>query len=99
MASQIPGKALLLNDYGITVNRAAATLPQTATTNYFQITGGRVIVTNLIGSVTVATGATATTLAINYLNSASTACWSSSSRSSIMATASSVSSCSAMSAT
>jgi hypothetical protein len=45
---------------GQKVDRATATLPQTATGHLFQVTGGRVLVTGLVGEVTVATGATAT---------------------------------------
>lgn len=49
---------------GRKVDRAAATLPQTATGALFTVTGGRIIVTSLTGEVTVALGATATTAAI-----------------------------------
>jgi hypothetical protein len=45
---------------GTKVDRATATLPQTATGHLFQVTGGRILVTGLVGEVTVATGATAT---------------------------------------
>lgn len=45
---------------GQKVDRATATLPQTATGHLFQVTGGRILVTGLVGEVTVATGATAT---------------------------------------
>lgn len=46
--------------YGLKVDRAAATLPQTAQGALFTVTGGRVILTSIIGEVTVALGATAT---------------------------------------
>ena len=73
MATQVPGKSLLLANYGTTVNRAAAALPATTTTAIFSVTGGRVLVTNICGQVATALGATVTTVAINYLNTASTA--------------------------
>ncbi len=49
---------------GLSASRATATLPQTAQGAIFTISGGRVLVTSLIGTVTTATGATATTLKI-----------------------------------
>ncbi len=47
---------------GFRVDRAAAALPQSATGGIFTVAGGRVVVTSLIGVVTVALGATATNL-------------------------------------
>lgn len=49
---------------GILVTRAGKTLPQTGAANIFTITGGRIMVVSLTGLVTVATGATATTLSV-----------------------------------
>lgn len=49
---------------GILVTRTGKTLPQTTAANIFTITGGRIMVVSLTGLVTVATGATATTLSI-----------------------------------
>lgn len=45
---------------GQKVDRATATLPQTATGALFNITGGRVLVTDITGEVTTVLGATAT---------------------------------------
>jgi hypothetical protein len=50
-------KALL----GITVTRAAAALPQTAQAAIFTVTGGKVLVTSLVGEVTTIIQAQATT--------------------------------------
>lgn len=50
---------------GVKVDRATAALPQTATGNIFTITGGRIVLTSLVGEVTTALGATVTTLAIS----------------------------------
>jgi len=47
---------------GLKVDRAAAALPQTAQTPYFTVTGGRILITNLIGEVTTAIQAQATTV-------------------------------------
>lgn len=47
---------------GVQVTRAAATIPQTAAQNIFSVTGGRVMVTSLIGQVTTVIGGTATTV-------------------------------------
>lgn len=45
---------------GEKVERASATLPQTATESLFTISGGRVVVTSLLGTVTVTTGSLGT---------------------------------------
>lgn len=47
---------------GNKIDRATATLPQTATGSIFTVAGGRVVVTSIVGEVTVALGATATSL-------------------------------------
>ena len=47
---------------GIKVNRATATLPQTATGSIFTVTGGRVVLAAILGEVTTVLGATATNL-------------------------------------
>jgi hypothetical protein len=60
MSSQIPGKAILLANYGQSVNRAAATLPATGSQTLYNITGGRILLLGLVGEVTTVTGATAT---------------------------------------
>lgn len=72
MATQVQGKQLLLANYGPTSLRAAATLPATATGTLFNIVGGNVIITNIVGQVVTALGATATNLKLNVLNTATT---------------------------
>jgi hypothetical protein len=53
--------------YGLTVERAAANLPQTAAGALFTIAGGRVIITSLVGEVTtvIQTQANAAKLTFN----------------------------------
>lgn len=48
--------------FGKKVDRAAAALPQTAQTAYFTVAGGRVLITGIIGEVTTAVQAQATTV-------------------------------------
>lgn len=49
---------------GIRVDRLTAALPQTATGSIFTVSGGRIVVTSLVGEVTTVLGATVTTLAV-----------------------------------
>lgn len=49
---------------GTLVTKAAQNLPQTATANLYSVSGGSVLVTGLLGLVTSAVGAVATTLAL-----------------------------------
>ena len=58
------GAAFLKALLGLKVARATATLPQTAQAAIFTVATGRVIVTSLVGTVTTATGATATNLSV-----------------------------------
>lgn len=58
------GAAFLKAALGLKVSRATATLPQTAQAAIFTVSTGRVIVTSLVGTVTTATGATATNLSV-----------------------------------
>lgn len=58
---------------GTKVDRAAATIPQTAAQNLFSVTGGRVLITGLIGEVTTVIGGTATTLKVTNTPAAGTA--------------------------
>lgn len=58
---------------GTKVDRATATLPQTATGSIFTVTGGRILVTGLLGEVTTAIGAIATTLAVTSTPTTGTA--------------------------
>lgn len=70
MATQVQGKQLLLANYGPTALRAAAVLPATATGTLFNVVGGNVIITNIIGQVVTAMSATATNLKLNVSNTA-----------------------------
>lgn len=64
MASGIPGLQLRRLILGTRVDRAAATIPQTAQSAIFNVTGGRIVVTGLVGEVTTVIGGTATTLKV-----------------------------------
>jgi hypothetical protein len=70
MATQVQSKAILLNNFGPVTVRAAAVLPATATTTYFNVVGGQVLITSMFGIVTTATSATATNLTVNAVNTA-----------------------------
>lgn len=50
--------------YGIKVDRATAALPATALGNIFTVTGGRVVITSLVGEVTTVVQNQACTLSI-----------------------------------
>lgn len=67
MASQVPGRALRTNIYGTRVDRATAALPQTTTGTLFTITGGRIILTTLVGEVTTAIQAQANALQLLHV--------------------------------
>ena len=54
MSNYVKDADLLMLGLGRQVFRAAANLPQTATGNLFAVTGGRVVVTSIIGQVTTA---------------------------------------------
>lgn len=71
MATMVPGKAQRQNVYGAKVERAAATLPATATQTIFNVSTGRILLTTLVGEVVTATGATVTTIVIDVLGTAS----------------------------
>lgn len=60
MSTIIAGPQIRQVQLGIKVDRATATLPQTATGNLFSIAGGRVLLTSIVGEVTTVLGATAT---------------------------------------
>ena len=64
MTTLIKGTDLRLMNYGLKVDRATATLPTTATGSIFTVTVGRIMVTGLIGVVTTAIQAQATTLKV-----------------------------------
>lgn len=66
MSVLIQGDQVATVNLGIRVSRASATLPQTASSAIFNVSGGKVMITSLIGEVTVALGATATSLNLTY---------------------------------
>lgn len=73
MATFIQGKQLRLLEYGTQVLKAAQALPQTATSTLFTVTGGRIIITSLAGTVSTVIGGTATTLALGTAPTVGTA--------------------------
>lgn len=54
MSNYVKDIDLVLIGLGRTVQRATANLPQTATGSLFAVTGGRVLVTSIVGQVTTA---------------------------------------------
>lgn len=62
MSVIIQGNQLRSVDLGIKVSKAAFTLPATTSTAIFTVSGGRVLITSLVGEVTTVLGATATNL-------------------------------------
>jgi hypothetical protein len=73
MSTIIQGNDLRTLTQGVKVDRTAAVLPATTTANIFTVSGGRVLITSLVGTVTTATTATATTLAIGTVPTVGTA--------------------------
>lgn len=59
MSNYVKDIDLVLIGLGRTVQRATANLPQTATGSLFAVTGGRVLVTSIVGQVTTAVQAQA----------------------------------------
>lgn len=51
---------------GLKVDRTTAALPQTALGNIFTVSGGRVVITSVVGEVTTVLGAGANSLTIGY---------------------------------
>lgn len=73
MATQIQGKALLLNTQGITVNRAAANLPASTSGNLFSVSGA-ILLTSIVGTVTTVIQAQANAVKLeNFLTAAAAA--------------------------
>lgn len=70
MSNQIPGKALLLANYGMSANRAAAVLPATGNQTLFTVAGGRILLIGLLGEVTTVASATATNLKLTVVSTA-----------------------------
>lgn len=72
MAAGIPGKSVRANLYGVRVDRAAATIPQSTSSNLFTITGGRILLMTILGEVTTAIQAQATTMKLTHTQGATT---------------------------
>ena len=66
------GGTFAYDSLGTRVDRADAALPQSTTTTYFTVTGGRVLLTGLLGQVGTAVQAHATTFKFTALPSAGT---------------------------
>lgn len=64
MSSRSKGSAFRDLNFGTRVDRAAATIPQTANGVLFNVTGGRVAITGFVGQVTTVIGGAATTAKI-----------------------------------
>lgn len=60
------GDTGVIDTVGIRLSRATANLPQSTTTNIFQVSGGRVTILNIIATVTTIVQAQATTLKLVY---------------------------------
>lgn len=73
MASGIKGRQLRLLDLGYHLLEPAAVLPATATAHIFNVTGGRIIVTALVGTCTTVCSATATTVSVGSTPTSGTA--------------------------
>lgn len=66
MSVIIQGSQLRQIDLGIRVEKANLTNPQTASSNLFIVTGGKVMITSLVGVVTTVQGATANSFNLTY---------------------------------
>lgn len=73
MASSIPGRQIRIAKYGITVTRNAANLPQTTSGNLFQVIGGRILLTTIVGEVTSVLQTLANNTRLQAVNSMGTA--------------------------
>lgn len=73
MAAFDSGKSLRKLLFGSKVEEPAAVLPATATAHIFTVSGGRVIVTGLVGQCTTVCTATATTLSVGVTPTTGTA--------------------------
>jgi hypothetical protein len=69
----LQGQQLRLVEYGFQVLKANQALPQTATSTLFTVTGGRVIITSLVGTVHTAIQNQACTLALGTVPTTGTA--------------------------
>lgn len=68
MATQVPGRQLRLANYGTQVLRPAGNLPATTNAAIFNITGGRILLQSIVGTVTTAIQAQANTLSLSTLS-------------------------------
>jgi len=73
MATLLQGSQLRQVELGFQVLKAAQTLPQTATLTLFTVTGGRVAITSLVGTVSTVIGAGAVTMSIGLAPTVGTA--------------------------
>jgi hypothetical protein len=64
MTVMIQGSQLRALLAGVRVEKAATTVPQNAATDIFTVSGGRVIITNLVGEVTTVIGGTTPALTL-----------------------------------
>src|SRR5882762_7489144 len=67
MSSMVKGSQLRTVDLGLQVLKAAQTLPQTTTLTLFTVTGGRVAITSLVGTVSTVIGAGAVTMSLGVV--------------------------------
>lgn len=72
MSTQVPGKAILLAEYGTRVDRAAANLPASTSGNLFSVSGS-VIITSILGTVTTGIQAQANAIKLEAYNTANSA--------------------------
>lgn len=70
MASGISGRSTRIGNYGVNVARAAGNLAQTGTLNLFSVTGGRILITSLVGQVTTAIQAQADAVKLQTVSTA-----------------------------
>lgn len=73
MANFVQGKSLRLLEYGTQVTKTAQTLPQTATSTLFTVSGGRIVITSLMGTVSTVIGAGAVTMSLGTAPTVGTA--------------------------
>lgn len=73
MASMVKGAKERQLALGFKVEEPAAVLPATATSHIFLISGGRVVVTSLVGQVTTVCSGTATTVSLGTTPTVGTA--------------------------
>ena len=69
----VSGDQLRQLAYGTTVTKSAVSLPQTATTTLYTVSGGRILVTSLVGQVSTVIGGTAVTVALGTAPTVGTA--------------------------